>query len=62
MESDKTKLYIYSKYGVLDAKPMELQAIENSIPEAELKATNQDFEVATETEAVDELVESDEDN
>lgn len=44
---------IHSRYGVLVCKPLTLQAIENSISEAELKATQQDSEVAAETEAID---------
>lgn len=56
------KMYIHSVYGILDCEPMTLQAIENSISEAEQKATVQDSEVAVETEAVDEIVDSDEEN
>lgn len=35
---------IHSKFGVLICKPMELQAIEKSIPESEVQEQNQDTE------------------
>lgn len=56
------KMFIHSSFGVLECQPMTLQAIENSISEAELKESIQDFELSAETEAIDTLVDSDEEN
>lgn len=56
------KMFIHSSFGVLECVPMTLQAIEKSISEAEQKATEQELEVAVEPEAIDTLVDSDEEN
>lgn len=56
------KMFIHSSFGVLECKPMTLQAIENSISEAELKANYQESEFAEGPEAIDTLVDSDEEN
>lgn len=39
-------LEIHSKFGVLVCEPMKLQAIENSIPESELSAEEQELQAA----------------
>lgn len=41
------KMFIHSCYGVLECKPMTLQAIENSISESELIEQNQVLEGET---------------
>lgn len=46
------KMFIHSAYGVLECKPMTLQAIEDSISESELIEQNQVLEGET-AEAVD---------
>lgn len=56
------KMFIHSSFGVLECKPMTLQAIENSISEAEPKETEQVLEVSAENEAIDDSVDSDEAN
>lgn len=46
------KLYIHSKFGVLDCQPMTLQAIEKSIPESHA-SDNIDTEVTVDAGPVD---------